>query len=331
MSSSARMTWRLPADALGFYRVSANVVAVGPSGPSSLPDPETAPQAELSLAVIEPQALPRASEFGWSLGPHDADVGLVPLADLLGQCGVGRVKFPFAIQEATVPLAEAGSREKNVNPAKKDVKNTSADSLEALISFSDRLAMAGVGLVGVLQPPRAAGDDASRSDALLAAEAFARDPKTWYPSIEPILARLATQIRFWQIGKDRDPGWVGCRNLTGIVSRTKAAMDTIGQDFAMGIPWNLSAPLPIVATPSSPAVRSSSAKASSLMAAGSGQPKAPWRFLSLPYDEASGNGAMAQRLDSTKSAGVARWIVLEAPPREGQPHASESAISWRAC
>ncbi len=178
-SHFARMTWRLPADALGFYRVRANVVAVGPSGPSSPPIPETAPQAELSLAVIEPQALPAGSEFGWSLGPHDADVGLVPLADLLCQGGVCRVKFPFAVQEATVLPAEAGSQGKIANPTKKDLKSVSADSLEPLISFSDRLAMAGIGLVGVLQPPRTADNDAKPSDALFAAEAFARDPKTW--------------------------------------------------------------------------------------------------------------------------------------------------------
>ena len=131
-----------------------------------------------------------------------------------------------------------------------------ANSLEPLINFSDRLGMAGVRLAGVLQPPRVAGDAGKTSYDLLAAEAFSRDPKTWYPSIEPILARLATEIRFWQIGDDRDPGWIGCRDLAGIVSRTKAELDRIGQDLDIGIAWNLAAPLPMAA-PSSKADRSS--------------------------------------------------------------------------
>ena len=49
-------------------------------------------QAELSLAVIEPQTLPSGSEFGWSLSPNDADVGsgaagrsALPVRDPLGE------------------------------------------------------------------------------------------------------------------------------------------------------------------------------------------------------------------------------------------------------
>ena len=273
------------------------------------------PQAELSLAIIEPQSPPSGSEFGWSLSPNDADVGLMSLGDLLCQCGVHWVKFPFAVQEV-----EAGSKP----------KESTANSLEPLINFSDRLGMAGIRLAGVLQPPRPAGDAAMTSAELPAAEAFARDPKTWYPSIEPILARLAVEIRFWQIGGDRDPGWIGCRDLPGIVSRTKAELDRIGQDLDIGIAWNLAAPLPMATptptpTPGSPADRSRNAKPASLPATGSNRQKTPWHFLSLPCDEAIGNDAMAERLDSTKSAGVARWIVLAALPREG--HATPDRIA----
>jgi hypothetical protein len=315
-SPSTRVIWRLPGDAVGFYRVRANVVPIAPSVPPSSsatetprtnnPNrrnvgrhvPETASGVELGLAVIEPQVLPCGSEFGWSLGPNDADVGLTPLGDLLCQCGIGWVKFPFA-------------------------KESAAKSLEPLINFSDRLSMAGVRLAGVLQPLRLADDPGKTSGDLFAAEAFSRDPKTWYPSIEPILARLSTEIRFWQIGNDRDPGWIGCRDLSGIVSATKAELDRIGQDFEIGIAWNLVAPLPM-ATPGLKADRSSGAKARPLPAAGSRPQKTPWHFLSLPCDDTVGNAALAQRLDSTKSAGVARWIVLDALPREG--HGSRDRI-----
>ena len=163
------------------------------------------------------------------------------------------MKFPFAINAAAVGLAKAGSKEKVEYPLEPSART------EQLINFNDRLGMAGVTLAGVLQPPPgtrrleqspfppgagSAKDAAKASADLLAAEAFSRDPKTWYPSIEPILARLATQIRFWQIGGDRDPGWIGCGDLAGIVSRTKATLDRIGQNLEIGIAWNLATLLP---------------------------------------------------------------------------------------
>src|SRR5208282_4794304 len=214
-SPYARAAWRLPSDAVGFYRVRATVVPAAPSISSSPPSAEMS-QVELSFAVIEPQASPSGNEFGWSLGPNDADVGLVSLGDLLCQCGIGWVKFPFMVHEAANPPAGDQSRDKSENEAKKYTsKPPAADPLEPLISFSDRLGNSAVKLAGVLQPPRVAGDAGKRSFDLLATEVFSRDPKTWYPSIEPVLARLADEIRFWQIGDDCDPGWVGCHDLAG--------------------------------------------------------------------------------------------------------------------
>jgi len=340
-----RMAWRLPIDALGFYRVRAIVVPVA----ASVQAPHratgraaaTTPQAELSLAIIEPQSLPRGSEFGWSLSPNDARVGLVSLAELLCQSGIGWVKYPFAIEETTVSSTANESGEKTEKPAKKveDIstnpgrisspgttatglgsgsrsKVSEASSLDSLINFSDQLATAGIQLAGVLQPPRVAADGGKKRYDLLAAEAFSRDPKTWYPSIEPILARLGTEIRVWQIGDDRDPGWMGRRDMRELISRTKAELDKIGQDLAVGIAWNLAAPLPILASVSR-TDRPRDAKASTLPAAGLNTPKPPWHFLSLPCDESVSDDEIARRLDSTKSAGVARWILLDIEPREG--------------
>ena len=68
--------WRLPGDTPGFYRVRALIVPCCPiapidsSGRPRRPVAETAAEAELSLAVIEPQSLPSGSEFGWSLNPN---------------------------------------------------------------------------------------------------------------------------------------------------------------------------------------------------------------------------------------------------------------------
>ena len=261
--------------------------------------------------------MPSGSEFGWSLGRNDAGIGLAPLGDLLCESGVRWVKFPFTIQ--SVAAEPAGSGAKPLTEAKP--KAAAAVALDPLISFSDRLSAAGISLAGVLQPSQAVDGDATAACELLSAEAFSRDPKTWYPSIEPVLARLATAIRFWQIGDDRDSGWVGCRDLPQIVARTKAQLDQIGQDMEVGIAWDLAAPLPLAP---------SEGKANRIAMVGAAAPpdrtrqKAPWRFLSLPCDEAISGKAMSDGLDAAKSAGIARWVVLAPLPR--QDHTTNQRI-----
>jgi len=352
-SAYARMVCRLPVDVAGFYRVRAIVVPVARSNQTSFCAADYAvaasPQADLSLAIIEPQTLPSDSEFGWSLDPVDPSVGLVPLGELLCQSGIRWVKFPFAIRESTVTPTDAGLKGKLENQAKKDEilfaspekgislgtpkdglqagpisKWSRTGSLESLIDFSDQLGIAGIQLAGVLQPPRVEADAGKNTYDLLAAEAFARDPKMWYPSIEPILARLGTEIRFWQLGDDRDPGWMGRRDLPELISHTKAELDRIGQDLAIGIAWNIFAPLPMV-PPITKTNRSKDTAAPASPSTNTNRPATPWRFLSLPCDESISNAEIAKRLESTKSAGVARWMLLDIQPREG--HSARERIN----
>ena len=188
----------------------------------------------MGLAIVDRQPLPPGSEFGWSLDPGDNSQGLVPLADLLTQSGIRWVKFPFVCS----PHHENEVAKKQIKPG----LPAKPDAVEPLINFSDRLARAGMQVAGVLLPP---GEPGGAGTALLAAEAFALDSKVWFPSIEPILARLGTEIRCWQIGDDRDSSWIGCGDLPAVVSRVKAALDRIGQDLDVGIAWDLQAPLPI--------------------------------------------------------------------------------------
>jgi hypothetical protein len=330
----ARTAWQLPNGGAGYYRVRA-VVEPKPNANTHYP---ASPPAELAFAVVEPQPLPCRGEFGWSLGPHDADLGLIPLSDLLAQSGIHWVKFPFGVKEAVAAPAESGDKAPAAKSAAKAVK--AAESyMQLLINFSDRLERAGVKMVGLLQPPRVSQEirnvgQVANLPEMLAAETFALDPMTWYPSIEPILARLATQIRSWQIGGDRDNSWAGCRDLSGVVARSKAQLDRIGQDLDVGIAWNLNGPLPIatnnvsgtrrVPTPESGSRNAPSAGGSrsvppSLTPDKAAKPKTPWRFLSMPCDASLGNDAIAHALDNTKSAGIARWVVLETLPREGHP------------
>lgn len=241
-SSFARATWPIPVGTAGYYRVRAEVVPlslrerVGEREDLSSAEAQAAPlrpasegscltatcTAAVGLAIVDRQPVPPDSEFGWSLDPGDDAQGLVPLADLLTQSGIRWVKFPFvcSLQEARSANEAVGSTPRlrvglqSFQPTTRPELPAAPDTVDPLINFSDRLSRGGMQIAGVLLPPREPGRPGA---ALLAAEAFALDPKVWYPSLEPILARLGTEIRCWQIGDDRDASWIGCGGLPAAV------------------------------------------------------------------------------------------------------------------
>ena len=100
--------------------------------------------------------------------------------------------------------------------------------------------------------------------------------------------------------------------MPAVVSRVKAA-DRIGQDLDVGIAWDLEAPLPVDA-------RSSKGRQKPEL-----QRRTPWRFLSMPCDEGVTDAELAKRLDATASAGVARWLAIDALPRKG--HTTDDRIA----
>jgi hypothetical protein len=322
-SSPAHVIWRIPVNTVGYYRVRAEVVPSsfdakdGGGSNGSKPVPRSTCAAAIGLAIVDRQPLRPGSEFGWSLDPGDDSRGLVPLADLLAQSGIRWVKFPFVC-----------SLHQENETAKKQLTSAlpaTRGAVEPLINFSDRLTRHGMQVAGVLLPPREPGQG---NTALLAAEAFALDPKVWYPSLEPILARLGTEIRCWQIGGDRDSSWVGCGELPAVVARIKATLDRVGQDLDIGLAWDLAAPLPVDARNS---------KGASIGGNGSRneidgnrlklepQTRAPWRFLSLSCDESATDAELAKRLDATASAAVARWLAIDALPQSG--HSADDRIA----
>jgi hypothetical protein len=355
--NAARSTWQIPSESVGFYRIHAQVIPLSlrekaevradelvrqgftssstltkPSPPALLPMgvgsiSASTPQATLGLAFVDPESPPANSEFGWSLDPQDAALGLVPLGDLLTQAGVRSVKFPFACSFDVKPIPAAQSAAKP--PAALPATAHEPDRIEPLIGFSDRLASAGVRLIGEMLPPPVTEATGQTKLKLLTVEAFARDAKTWFPSIEPVLARLATEIRFWQIGGDRDRSWTGCSDHSAVLTRVKSALDQIGQDLNVGVAWNLAAPLPVDSrSPASAGVPPLGGNAGRVPPKG-GTParakRAPWSFLSLACDDAMSDAELAARLDATKSAGVQRWLAIDALPQTG--HSGDERIA----
>ncbi len=287
-SASASVVWKPPLDEVGFYRVRATVASTDNSSRNK------SIQAESTLVVVEPQSAPHNSEFGWSLSPINMPLQLVPLSDLICCSGIRTVKYPFA----------------------------GKPSIEPLIGFCDRLNRSDIGLIVVLRPDPVPSEKPIWPHDLLAAEAFARDAKVWYPSVEPVLARLGTQIRSWQLGDDLDLGWVGCRELSEIVSHVKGELDHVGQNLDVAIPWGFNAPLPYRVQPeNSSGLRRD--KTPSVK-------PVPWRFLTSVCDSSVSEKELAMRLDGSRSADIARWIALEALPQaENLPDARVAHLAGR--
>jgi len=265
-----KTTWQPPVPGPGFYRVRATM-----QGRRGL-----VLRQELSLAVFDQQQVPSGGEFGWSLPRGDRPLPLPLLSRLVCQAGINWVKYPLWY-----------------DPQRGD------EPIEDLITFGGQLGQQGIELVGLLpeppvQPsvgaPRPA-DDASRRP-LSAAEVFASDPKTWYPSLEPVMARMATRVRWWQLGDDRDTSFADCPNLAGKIARVKAELDRIGRDVNLGMGWRWIDELPEAA----PAA-------------------APWRFVSLSADPPMTHHELAAYLDASQQSKIRRWVVVEPLSKDDYP------------
>jgi len=271
-----KTTWQPPVPGPGFYRVRATM-----QGRRGL-----VLRQELSLAVFDRQQVPSGGEFGWSLPRGDRPLPLPLLSRLVCQAGVNWVKYPLWY-----------------DPQRGD------ELIEELITFGGQLGQQGIELVGLLpEPPgptsgryppsvgapRPADDRPRRPRP--AAEVFAADPKTWYPSLEPVMARMATRVRWWQLGDDRDTSFADCPNVAGKIARVKAELDRIGRDVNLGMGWRWIDELPQAA----PAV-------------------VPWRFVSLSADPPLTHHELATYLDASQQSKLQRWVVIEPLSKDDYP------------
>lgn len=254
--------WQPPVPGPGFYRVVATMK--GRQSPHHRP--------EVALVVLEPQSTHANSEFGWTLPRGNRPLPLPQLADLVCQSGVGWVKYPLWYDEKTLPTM-----------------------MDGLIQFTEQLDNQGVQLVGLLVPPPSLCRKLAHRSSLSATEVFALSADQWYPTVELTLARMATQVRWWQLGDDCDTSFVADRGMAEKISLAKQQLDRIGHGMYVGVGWSWKHPLPQVAT---------------------GQP--PWQFLALSADPPFAPDRLASVLAATRDKHVGRWVVVEPNRLDGQ-------------
>lgn len=252
--------WRPPIPGPGFYRLYATMH--GRESPHHRP--------ALSLVVLTPQRQPDGSAFGWTIAHGEKELPLPVLADLIGQAGVGWVKYPVWYDETSFPAKMA-----------------------RLVPFIESLGSQGIELVGLLTPPEALRDQLARRRPLTVAEVFLQEPKVWYPTVELTLARMAVQVRWWQLGDDRETSFVDTPHLAEKIGRVKAELDRLGNDVNLGFGWNWAQSLP----------------------QGTGG-KAPWRFVALTAEPPLTPEKLGDMLDLTQETPLRRWVVVEPLPHE---------------
>jgi hypothetical protein len=259
---SGSTEWKPPITGLGFYRILATMK--GRQSPLHRPS--------LALAVIRPKPPQAASEFGWTLPRGNKSLPLPRLAELVGQAGVGWVKYPLWYDAKSFPA-----------------------QINDLIQFSEQLANQGIELVGLLTPPESLCKQVGYRYPASAVETFLLEPKVWYPSLESTMARMATQVRWWQLGDDRDASFVDYRAPAERVAQVKGELDRIGHDVNVGLGWSWNHAMPQVPE---------------------GSP--PWRFLALSANPPLSPQRLATALESTRQSPVRRWVVIDPPPAGSQ-------------
>jgi hypothetical protein len=248
----AEADWILPVAEPGYYSLHATVSHEG----------VVLYQRELRLAVTDAMPRPEQGEFGWTLPSGEQSLSLTTVAQWASQAGVYWIKFPLWYDE------QDRSR------------------VEGLTWFADRLNSHGIGLIGLLcNPPPETRRVLALMPGAAVANLFAQDVSRWYPSLEPVMARLSLKVRWWQLGRDDDSSLSGVLDPVSTISRVKTQLDQIGQNAHVGVVWNWFDTVP------------------------TGK-NSPWTFISRSSDPTLAADELAEYLSAEKQA-ASTWLSLD--------------------
>ena len=267
-----KFTWTPTLTELGYFR--GRVIVYDADGREVHED-------ATALVVVRPVEQLRDAgssvedQFGWSfLRTED-----VPLPDqlhvLLHESGVRRIKYPVWY----------------------DAQDKASG--QKIRTFVERMNVQGVGVVGTLTPAVSASAARYLPSEYAAVQTFRKSRDEWFPAVEPVLLDLAFKLRGWQLGDDRDLGFL---NLPGAVERIEAVkreFDRIEQDSAIGTTWSWLREPPPGERPT-------------------------WRFLAMTAAPELTADEMIEQLRIPAPAGTSRWLTVSALP------ADEYSIEQRA-
>ena len=163
-------------------------------------------------------------EFGWTIKRPEDMTALKGLAEIASQSGINWLKYPCG-----VPFP----RETPASPSQ-------------ISAFFEELSQRKITAIGLLNDPPAELRNQFARDWTGISEIFTVRAEFWRESIEKVIARYSSHVRYWQLGEEDDESFVGMssRNLAETIARVKAEFDRIGRDAHIGVHWNWETPLP---------------------------------------------------------------------------------------
>jgi hypothetical protein len=226
-----------------------------------------------SFAVMDSLSdVAEQGEFGWTIKRAEDMTALRELAELASQSGINWLKYPL-----WGSVSEGGS-------------NTSSQ----ISAFFDELSQRKITPVGLLnEPPHELRSQFAR-DWTGISEIFTMRTEFWRESIEKVIARYSSHVRYWQLGQEDDESFVGMssRNLAETISRVKTEFDRIGRDARIGVHWNWE-----TAPPRREDVRGI--------------------FLSTASRQRLKEGELVQKLKSVTRDAPERWVLIKPLPKTG--------------
>jgi hypothetical protein len=200
-------SWRPPVTKHGFYKVRVTM-----QNSRGMMDKRV-----VNFVLVPPlEQLERSSqgEFGWSLAGDRVPMSLDDLGQLLPLVAVNWVKMPVWYGESE---AKRG---------------------DDLVMFAERASAKNIEFVGVVDRPPPESELAKRiaEDASIA-DILTSDTSGWLPLLDPVLARLALRVRWWQLGDDHDASLGRLGNLEPAMAVLREKLFRFGQEVNLGFGW----------------------------------------------------------------------------------------------
>lgn len=195
----------------GFYRVVVCMMSSDPSDDHADGDRQLGGRT-VDLVVAPPLDMPRQGEFGWTLADGDQPLSFQDLSRLLPQVGINWVKMPVWFDAS--------------DPRRGD----------ELIRFAELIGASNIDFVGIIdRPPIKATAGARNMRDVSIADVLSLDSTTWATSLEPVTARLALRVRWWQLGRDYDASLINLPKLNQRIAALRTTLFRFGQDVRMGL------------------------------------------------------------------------------------------------
>jgi len=255
--------WNLDPQPHGFYAVEAVLSRDG----------KPAMSKRTSFAVMDPLSeTSEPGEFGWTIKRASDMTALKQLAEIASQAGINWLKYPLW----------GSASEGNLHAPPQ------------ISAFFDDLLQRRITPVGLLNDPPADLRAQFAPEWTGVGEIFTMRTEFWRESIEKVIARFSSHVRYWQLGQENDESFAAMsnKNLSDTIGRVKSEFDRIGRDTRVGIHWNWETPPP----------RRNDVRGI---------------FLSMSSRQRLKENELATRLKAAKADAPERWVLLKPLPKSG--------------